>query len=185
VAHDLGRKFITGDISPVAVRVIKDRLKKAGCNNYVDCNPYLTKPEWRAIKGHTFADKVCEYMGWTANSKKSGDGGIDGWTDDRKRIPVQIKNSDVNVSVIRDMAGVCNNTYKNAVVVGWSFSKGCYEFVSALERKSKIKIELKSAETIVQPIGYIDKVKWQKLYSERVKESKKQPQIIDDRKISA
>ena len=79
------------------------------------------------------------------------------------------------------MAGVCNNTYKQAIVIGWSFAKGCYEFVSALERKSKIKIELKLADTIVQPIEYLDKARWQKLYSERVKESKKQLQFIDDK----
>ena len=172
---------MTGDISPVAVRVIKDRLKKAGCKNFIDCNPYLTQPEWRLINGHVFAEKVCEYMGWVVNPKKYGDGGIDGWTDDRKRIPVQIKNSDVHVSAVRDLAGVCNNSYKNGIIIGWSFSKGCYEFVSSLERKSKIKIELKLADTIVQPIGYIEKVRWHKLYTERVKQSKKQPQFIDDK----
>ena len=180
VAFDLNRRFITGDISPVAVRVIKDRLKKAGCENFIDCNPYLTRPEWRLINGHAFAEKICEYMGWLVNLKKSGDGGIDGWTDDRKRIPVQIKNSDVNVSVVRDLAGVCSASYKSGIVVGWSFSKGCYEFVSALERKSKVKIDLKLADTIVQPIGQLEKARWQKFYAERVKESKKQPQFIDD-----
>ena len=180
VAFDLNRRFITGDISPVAVRVIKDRLNKAGCNNYIDCNPYLTEPEWRLINGHVFAEKVCEYMGWIVNPKKSGDGGIDGWSDDRKKIPIQIKNSKVNVGVVRDLAGVCNAYYKHGIVVGWSFSTGCYEFVSALERKSKIKIELKEAGNIVQPIGYIDKASWQKLYAERIKEAKKQPQFIDD-----
>ena len=110
-----------------------------------------------------------------------------------------------NVSVVRDLAGVCNASYKHGIVIGWSFililfefsgffpsiktrnfkqdwySSGCYEFVSALERKSKIKIELKEAGNIVQPIGYLDKVRWHKLYSELVKEAKKQPQFIDDR----
>ena len=181
VAFCSNRRFLIGDISPVAIRVIKDRLNKAGCKNFIDCNPYLTESEWRLINGHVFADKVCEYMGWISNIKKSNDGGIDGWTDDRKRIPVQIKNSRVNVGVVRDLAGVCNAQYKHGVVVGWSFSSGCYEFVSALERKSKIKIELKEAGNIVQPIGYLDKVRWHKLYSERIKEAKKQPQFIDDR----
>ena len=118
-------------------------------------------------------------MKWQVNPKKSGDGGIDGWIDDLKKIPVQIKNSAVNVSVVRDLAGVCNATYKMGVVVGWSFSKGCYEFVSELERKSGIKIELKLADTIVKPIEYMKKAEWQKLYSERVIESKRKPQFID------
>ena len=175
VAYELDRRFIIGDISPVAVRVIKEeRLKKqAGCHNFIDCNPYLTKEEWRLVKGHDFANKVCEYMSWIVNPKKSGDGGIDGWANDTKTIPVQIKNSDVNVPTIRDLAGVCNAQYKSGIVVGWSFSKGCYEFVSSLERKSKIKIELKEADTIVQPIKSLDKARWQKLYAERVKEAKR------------
>ena len=176
VAYDLGRRFIIGDVSPVAVQVIKEeRLKnRANCYDFIDCNPYLTKEEWKGIKGHEFANKVCEYMAWVVNTKKSGDGGIDGWVNDTKKIPVQIKNSDVNVAPVRDLAGVCTRyNYKSGIIVGWSFSKGCYEFVSVLNRKSKIKIELKKADTIVQPISSIKKAEWEKLYSKRVKEFNK------------
>ena len=179
VCWDLGRKFIAGDISPVAIRVIKERLNEAECYNFIECNPYLTKAEWKLISGHVFADKICEYMKWHANPKKSGDGGIDGWVDDLKKIPVQIKNSGVNVPVVRELAGVCNATYKTGVVVGWSFSKGCYEFVSELERKSNIKIELKLADTIVKPVEFMKKADWNKLYKERVLESKRKPQYQD------
>ena len=173
VAYDLGRRFISGDISPVAVQVIKDRLKDAGCDKFIDCNPYLTKKEWRGVNGHKFAEKICEYMGWTVNHRKSGDGGIDGWANDTKTIPVQIKNSDVSVATIRDLAGVLSGgAYKSGIVVGWSFSRSCYEFVAKKARKSKIKIELKKAGEIVHPINNIDKARWKKLYSERVKEAK-------------
>ena len=181
VAFDLNRRFITGDISPVAVRVIKDRLTQVGCKDFIDCNPYLTKDEWRNIKGHTFADKVCEYMGWISNPRKSGDGGIDGWANDTKTIPVQIKNSAVNPSVIRDLAGVCSGAYKSGIVVGWSFSKDCYEFVSKLEKKTKIRIELKQADTIVKPIDSMKKAEWQKLYKERINEQKKEQAVADDK----
>ena len=64
VSHWEVSKPVFDCLSPVAVRVIKDKLKKAGCINFVDCNPYLTKPEWRLINGHIFADKVIEYMGF-------------------------------------------------------------------------------------------------------------------------
>ena len=80
---------------------------------------------------------------------------------------------------MRGLAGVCSGSHKIGVVVGWSFSKGCYEFVSALERKSKIKIELKLDDTIVKPIEYMKKAEWQKLYSKRVIESKRKPQFIN------
>ena len=180
-AYELGRRFIIGDVSPVAVQVIKEeRLKKrANCHDFIDCNPYLTKEEWQNINGHVFAKKVCEYMAWVENTKKSGDGGIDGWINDTKKIPVQIKNSDVNVATVRDLAGVCTkHQLKNAILVGWSFSKGCYEEVSILNKKAKIQIELKEAKTIVQPISSIDKEKWEKLYSKRVKEAKLRNNVI-------
>ena len=43
------------------------------------------------MKGHEFADKICGFMGWIPNPKKSNDGGIDGWAMNQT-IPIQIKN---------------------------------------------------------------------------------------------
>lgn len=180
VAYDLGRNFIIGDVSPVACQVIKEEMlkKRANCHNFIDCNPYLTQDEWRLKNGHYFAGKICEYMGWVVNTKKTHDGCMDGWANDTKSIPVQIKNSDVKLPTIREVAGVWNaHKYKSGIVVGWSFSKKCHEFVSFLERQSKIKIELKPADEIVKPIGFIDRKLWQKLYKERVKEMKAQQKL--------
>ena len=178
VAGDLSRRWITGDISPVAYRVIKERLNQAGHIDFIDCNPPLTREEWRLIDGHIFAKRVCEYMGWEVNPKKSGDGGIDGWANGRKSA-VQIKNSDVQVSVIRDLAGVCSvGKYKHGICVGWTFSKGCYEFTAKLEKDTGIKIELSQADFIVKPISNIKKEEYQALYSERVKAHKQKVQFL-------
>ena len=98
-------------LSPVSYRVIRERLNACKAD-YIDINPPLTASEWRLANGHYFADKVCMFMGWESNPKKSGDGGIDGWANNRKSA-VQIKNSDVNVPTIRDLAGVCNGNYKH------------------------------------------------------------------------
>ena len=79
VCADLNRKFITGDVSPVAVRVIADRLIS---HNYIEYDVKSlpqTKEEYLLMGGHKFADMICEFMGWESNPKKSGDGGIDGW----------------------------------------------------------------------------------------------------------
>ena len=119
-------------------------------------------------------------MKWHVNPKKSGDGGIDGWTDDRKKIPIQIKNSKVTSSVVRDLAGVCNaSSFKMGIIVGWGFSKDCHEFVAGLKRKTKTKIELNPANKIVKPIDSMDKKNWNKLYRARVIESKRKPQYTD------
>ena len=177
VAFDLERRFITGDVSPVAVRVIKEtRLKMAGCDNFIDCNPKLTKEEWNGVKGHYFAKKICEYMGWEVNPKKSGDGGIDGWVNGKRKRPVQIKNSKIGEQVIRDFVGACSaKGHKNGIIVGWGFSKKCYDFRAKIAQNKGIKVELKEAETIIKPIGSMKKREWEKLYRERVKESKRWP----------
>lgn len=172
VAYDLKRRFITGDVSPVAVRVIKERLK---CH-FIDCNPYLTKDEWKSKNGHIFAEKVCEYMGWNINNKKTGDGGIDGWANNNKTWPVQIKNSKVGEPDVRDFAGALNcQGYKGGTIIGWHFSKNCYEAKARLSQTSGIKIELRDATTIVKPIGSMEKKQWEKLYRERVKKAQKWP----------
>ncbi len=80
VAAKLNRKFIVGDVSPVAVRVISDRLSKITDTPEFDLlNVPRTKTEWLEMGGHTFAEKICGFMGWECNPKKSDDGGIDGW----------------------------------------------------------------------------------------------------------
>lgn len=118
-------------------------------------------------------------MGWESNPKKSGDGGIDGWANGRKSA-VQIKNSDVHVAVIRDLAGVLSQgKYKHGICVGWTFSKGCYEFTAKLARDIGIKIELSQADFIVKPISNMKKEEYQALYAERVKAKKQKVQILE------
>ena len=78
VCNKLDRKFITGDVSPVACRVMAGRLKKELAFFQVYGMP-KTREEWLSINGHQFADKIRELMGWEANPKKLNDGGIDGW----------------------------------------------------------------------------------------------------------
>lgn len=108
-------------------------------------------------------------------NKKSGDGGIDGWTDDRKKIPVQIKNNPkIGTPIIRDFVGACKSKgHKSGIIIGWDFSNPCYKLRAELNAIDGIRIELKKAETIVKPINSIEKKQWEKLYNQRVKEAKR------------
>ena len=92
VAAKLNRKFIIGDVSPVAVRVIvNQRLDKIDDTPQFNLlNVPCTQEEWLEMDGHTFAEKICSFMGWECNPKKSADGGVDGWAN-KRTIPVQIK----------------------------------------------------------------------------------------------
>ena len=96
VCADLNRRFITGDISPVAVRVIADRLLSEGYNDYdikVTADRLLayrkkgyevkvlpsTKEEFLKLNdknifgtegSHWFSKMICEFKGWQSNPKK-------------------------------------------------------------------------------------------------------------------
>ena len=118
VCHDLRRRFITGDISPGACRVIIDRIKEAGCSNFAVKQPPKTRREWQDFtNGHKFAETICEFTGWECNSKKSNDGGIDSWakTKTGQRVPIQIKNQKKSIGrdVIQKFVGALNKYDKS------------------------------------------------------------------------
>ena len=180
VAHDLGRKFITGDVSPVAYRVMIDRLNEAGAS-FKKVNPPLTRTEWLKINDKEFEKKICMFQGWVHNPTSKP---VDGWVDKTKQIPVEIKNhtGQTGVGDIRRLAGAMAMAGQTqGVFVSWHYSKGCYEYVAQLEKKGKQKIELVFAHTIIGDL-VLTKAKreeYQALYGERVKASKKRARIIE------
>ena len=180
VAHDLGRKFITGDVSPVAYRVMIDRLNEAGAS-FKKVNPPLTRTEWLKINDKEFEKKICMFQGWVHNPTSKP---VDGWVDKTKQIPVEIKNhtGQTGVGDIRQFAGAMAMAgQKQGVFVAWHYSKGCFEYVAQLEKKEKKKIELVFAHTIIGEL-VLTKAKreeYQALYGERVKASKQRARIIE------
>ena len=172
VAYDLGRKFITGDVSPVSCRAMIDRLKEAGAKFDLINSP-LTKKEWLTINDKEFEKKICMFMGWTHNPTSKP---IAGWTNKDKKIPVEIKNHSANIGVplIEKFKGDMDELgSEKGVFVAWSFSPSCFEYVSKL--KDKKKIVLKPAHEIIGELVLTSKQRkfYQKLYDERIKEAKK------------
>ena len=167
---DINRRFIIGDVSPVAVRVTADRLYFHGYKDYEIKALPSTKKEYLAMNPHQFADKMCEIMGWQANLKKSGDGGIDGFAN-KGTIPIQIKNhkNKTGRPDIQKFLGAINK-YEKGFFVSWGFSSEAWEF----------KAEIKDKELEFLEIGKLlngllisdEKSKEHKqLYKERVRES--------------
>ncbi len=183
VAHDLGRRFIVGDVSPVAYRVIIDRLKEAG-SSFKKINPPLTRAEWLKIDDKEFEKKICMFQGWTHNPTSKP---VDGWTDKTKRIPVEIKNHSRQIEVgdIRKLAGaMAMDGQKQAVFVAWHFSKGCFEYVAQLEKKENKKIDLVFAHTIIGELVLTPKqrAEYQELYKDyeaRIKAGKQKVRTIE------
>ncbi len=159
VASKLNREFIIGDVSPVACRVIAYRL-----NQRVDPKPDYdffnipkSKKEWLAIDGHTFAERICEFMGWKCNPKKSNDQGIKGWAENKKgqKIPIQIKNQEKAISRadIQKFVGAMSHS-KEGLFVSWDFSKPAEEYlIKEAEKQYKKEIRfIKVGDEILQDI---------------------------------
>ena len=183
VCADLNRKFITGDVSPVAYRVMIDRLKEIDCYP-IKVNPPLTRNEWLNIDDTDFEKKICMFQGWIHNPSSKP---VDGWVDSGKTIPVEIKNHQSNIGVkdIRNLSGCMSaKGQTKGVFVAWHFSKGCFEYVAQLEKTEKKKIELVFAHTIIGDLVLTkeQREEYQALYEERIKESKQKARILHDPK---
>ncbi len=168
VCKDLNRRFITGDVSPVACRVTADRLYFHSYRDYEIKGLPSTKKEYLEMNPHQFADTICEIMGWQTNQKKSGDGGIDGFAN-KGKIPIQIKNhkNKTGRPDIQKFLGAINK-YKKGLFVSWGFSPEAWEF----------KAEIKDKELEFLEIGKLlngllisdnESAEHKKLYKERVK----------------
>lgn len=172
VCADLKRNFITGDVSPVSVKIMAERL-------YFDVpdvkfeikNLPQTDTELKKMNGHLFAENVCEAMGWKANEKKSGDGGIDGWTADG--IPVQIKNHASSSAGRPDLqkffGALAKEKKKKGIFVAWRFASEAREYIADMKRDHKIEIVAMECSQVFGGL-LLEKSKGeeiQKLYAER------------------
>ena len=179
VAHALGRRFITGDVSPVACRVIVERLKTAECKNFETKQIPCTKEEWHLKNPHKFAETICEFMGWECNPKKSGDGGIDGWAKN-KTVGIQIKNHKQSVGRhhIQSFLGSLNG-YEEGIFVGWNFSPKAWEYIHIAERDFGKKIQLFPAHQILGDLILTkeQRLKYQALFEKNIKAAKYAPQM--------
>ena len=170
---DLNRRFIIGDVSPVAVRITTDRLSAHGCRNYEIKSLPSTKKDYLDMNPHKFADMICELMGWKPNIKKSGDGGIDGFAD-KGNIPIQIKNhkNKTGRPDIQKFLGALNK-YKTGFFVSWNFSPEAWEFKASIKDK---KIEFIEIGKLLNGLLISDDISTEhkQLYKERVKTSFKE-----------
>jgi DNA modification methylase len=149
---ETNRRFITGDVSPVAVKMMSDRLTRSTFQVPFEVkNLARTEEEFKEMDGHAFAAIVCEVQGWKCNERKSGDGGIDGW--DGYGYAVQVKNHKSKAgrpdlqrfaSAIRSSKGKSNR----GVFVSWAFSPEAKEYAAQLKSEEGVTIELLQCKDI-------------------------------------
>ena len=159
-----------------------DRLKDLN-SKFKMVNMPLTRIEWLNIGDTEFEKKICMFMGWEHNPTSKP---VDGWTDSSKKIPVEIKNhnSNIGVPLIKKFKGDMDEVgAKEGVFVAWSFAPSCWEYVAKIEKTCKKKIVLKPAHEIIGELVLTkeERVHYQELYDERVKEAKKRQVIVGEK----
>ena len=152
VALDTKRKFVCGDVSPVAIRMGTRRLLDSHPDSTFSIKGLPGTIEWfQKVDGFVFEDMVRDLMGWAPNP---GDRGIDAW--DGQKNPVQIKNwskSSIGRPHIQSFLGAMVHAKKDyGVFVAWKFSKNAKEAVAEIKKKQKLTIELKDARDIFKEL---------------------------------
>ncbi len=144
VAHKNDRKWIGVDVSPVACRVMGDRMRDLeGIVDVEIIGLPLTIEELRKSDPFKFQEYICRKLAGKSSDKKSGDMGIDGYTLEGK-IPIQVKRSDkVGRNVVDNFETAIERKGKNkGVIVGFSFSKTAYDEVARVKREKNMEIKL-------------------------------------------
>jgi len=143
-AQMLGRQWIGCDVSPTALRLVKERLiNKCGAHNVEEVGVPKSIEDLRAMQHFEFQNYVVSYIQGINNPKLVGDAGIDGWTV-FNRYPIQVKQSEhVGRPEIQKFASAIRAEKKDkGYVFAFSFSKPAYEEVARCKQEDKIEIEL-------------------------------------------
>lgn len=176
VSSQLNRRFVVGDVSPVAVKIMSNRMNiECPHEGYEVKNLPQTVEEFQNIDGHKFAALVCDLMGWQCNDKKSSDGGIDGWDGDKN--PIQIKNHSTTGAGRPDIqkfhSAIIKQKRKKGIFVAWQFARTALEYIAQIKGEHGIEIIAKPCSEIfgdlVIPHDKAENIR--KLYAERLPEA--------------
>jgi hypothetical protein len=149
VAHKLRRKWIGIDISPMACKMMVERMRKLGVIPLKVIGMPKTVKEIKELQPFVFQNWVCEQLLAHPSRKKVGDMGIDGWMMDGR--PLQVKQSEhIGRNVIDNFETAIQRMKKTkGVIVALSFGKGAYEEVARAKNQMGLDIELKTVEDIL------------------------------------
>lgn len=148
VAHQLGRKWIGIDVSPIACNKMKDRVNKVGASDVRIIGAPKTIDELKALEPFQFQNWVIDRIGGVPSAKKSSDMGIDGYTF-MTRDPVQVKQSEgIGRNVIDNFETAIRRERKTTgYIIAFSFAKSVYE-EAARARQEGLEIVLVRVDEI-------------------------------------
>ena len=150
VAHRLGRRWLGIDVSPTAVKLIAERMRKLGAVGIEIVGLPKTIDELKALPPFEFQNAVIQILQGRVGPRKVGDLGIDGYTFDGS--PIQIKQSENVTRPVIDAfeSAVKRDGKTRGMVVAFSFTRGAFEEVARARNKDGLEIELKTVEELLK-----------------------------------
>lgn len=150
-AQKLGRRWIGIDVSPTAIRVVEQRVRKLGATRYDVHGMAASIEELRALPPLEFQNWAINAVFGKHSPRKAADMGIDGFSfleDD----PIQVKQMDsVGRPIIDTFAGVLQREKKKkGAVIALGFTKGAIDEVARLKREDKIEVELITCSELLE-----------------------------------
>jgi site-specific DNA-methyltransferase (adenine-specific) len=154
VAEAMGRQWVGIDISPTAVNIMNNRIRKATRGR---CAPKVvglpvTEDDLRGLKPFEFQNWVIQKVWGTHSPRKSGDMGIDGYSF-MVNDPIQVKQSDrVGRNVVDNFETAVERAGKDkGYIVAFSFTRGAREEVARARWEKKMEIQLVTVKQLLQP----------------------------------
>jgi DNA modification methylase len=154
VAEQMLRRWIGIDISPTAVNIMVNRLRKATNGR---CTPKaiglpVTVDDLRSLRPFEFQNWVIQKFWGTHSPRKSGDMGIDGYSF-MVNDPIQVKQSErVGRNVVDNFETAVDRAGKDkGYIVAFSFTRGAREEVARVRWQRRMEIHLVTVQQLLQP----------------------------------
>ncbi|MGW7075973.1 DNA methyltransferase [Streptomyces sp. NPDC054866] len=154
VAEQLNREWIGIDISPTAVNIMANRLRKVSRGQ---CAPKIiglpiTEEDLKKLKPFEFQNWVIQKLWGTHAPRKSGDMGIDGYSF-MVNDPIQVKQSErVGRNVVDNFETAMDRAGKDrGYIVAFSFTKGAKEEVARVRWHRRLDIQLVTVRELLEP----------------------------------
>ena len=150
-AQVLGRKWIGCDVSPTALRLVKERLiNKCGAHDIEEVGVPKSLGDLRTMQHFEFQNYVISFIQGINNPKLIGDAGIDGWTV-FNRYPIQVKQSEHvgRPEIQKFESAVRAEKRDKGYIFAFSFSRPAYEEVARCKQEDNIEIELWQVQDLV------------------------------------
>ncbi len=141
VSQQLVRKWIGIDVSHTACRMMNERLSRIGATDINMVGMPTSTEQLKSMKPFVFQEWIINKIQGTHSNKKSGDGGIDGYTF-MSREPVQIKQSEhIGINTVKNFQPSIDAVGKSkGYIIAFSFAKGAYEEVARVREKYDITL---------------------------------------------